>query len=436
MNSKPSSIWKFLSILLVLAVAGVVWQRWFRHPSSEISGTSPHVQYHCPMHPQIVSDRPGDCPICNMRLVPIEGSSTHEESSDPQKKGREVEGYAEISIPAERQQLIGVKKEQVRRKRLWHPIRAVGSVEVDETKLAVISVKFGGWIEELLVNYTGKFVEKGQVLATIYSPDLVSTQEEYLIALKSLEQAKADPEKDPVPLERMLNNTKERLRLWDISEEQIKALEFARKPTKTLTIASPIKGYVMEKEAVKGKSVIPGEPLYRLADLSTVWVWAEVYEYEMAHVQEGVKAEVELSYFPGRKFQGTVTYVYPTVNMMSRTTKVRIELPNPDGQLRPGMFAKVRLIADMGRVLTISEEAVMDTGTRQIVFVEKHPGTFEPREIKLGMKVERDYEVLAGVSEGDTVVTSANFLLDSESRIRSATKKATAPPAGGHKHEP
>ncbi len=426
-NKIRSLLW--VAVLLALA-GGAVWYFGFRKASQE-EGVKPGVKYQCPMHPQIISDRHGDCPICNMRLVKIEEEPSQNGPSSHQSKGREVEGYAEMTIPAERQQLIGVKKERVRRKRLWHPIRAVGSVEVDETKHVIVTTKFGGWIEDLLVNYTGKFVEKGQILATIYSPDLVSTQEEYLLALKSLEQAQGEPGKETVALERMVNGTKERLRLWDISEEQIKALETARTPTKTLTIASPIKGYVIEKEAVKGKSIMPGEPLYHLADLSTVWVLAEVYEYEMAHVQEGAKAEVELSYFPGRVFQGTVTYVYPTVNMMTRTTKVRIELPNPDGQFRPGMFAKVRLLADMGMRLTIPEEAVMDTGTRQIVFVEKKAGVFEPREVRLGMKVERDYEVQAGVSDGETVVTSANFLLDSESRIRAAVKKADTPASGG-----
>jgi RND family efflux transporter MFP subunit len=356
-------------------------------------------RYHCPMHPTYISDKPGDCPICGMRLVPIE--------EEGQKESNKTQG--EIKIDATKQQLIGVKKEKVQIRKLDKIIRTVGKVNYNETKLVIVNTKISGWIEKIFLDYTGKFVKKGEPLVAIYSPDLVSTQEEYLIAMKN------NSENDALTL-----SIKNRLALWDIKETDIKKLEKTGQIMKTMIIYSPIDGFVMEKDVLQGKYIMQGEMLYKVADLRTVWITANFYEYEIPYLKTGQNVELNLSYYPGEKFIGKINYVYPYLEPETRTIQARLEFKNPDYKLKPEMFANVELHISLGNVLALSEEAVIDSGTKKIVFVDNGDGYFAPREITLGEKVEDYYVIKEGLTEGEIVVTSGNFLIDSESKLKSA----------------
>lgn len=328
-----------------------------------------------------------------------------------------------VSIPQERLQTIGVKYEQVTRRPLEKLIRTVGRVAVDERKLAKVTIKFHGWIEQLFVSATGDHVKKGQKLFTIYSPDLVATQEEYLLALQSRKQmGESEIPEVAAGSKDLLEATRHRLHLWDIGEEHIRDLERTKQVTKTLPIHSPISGTVIRKEVLQGTHIEPGEELYTIADLSHVWILADIYEYELSFVKIGQKAEVTLSYDPGTVLTGQVGFIYPTLDPKTRTAKVRFELDNHDEKLKPDMYANVELRASLGTRLAIPQEAVIESGEKQIVFLHHGGGKLEPRLIKTGVKTGEWSEVLAGLKEGDRIVTSANFLIDSESRLKSAVE--------------
>lgn len=339
-----------------------------------------------------------------------------------QKEGKMKEiSPGTIQISPERQQLIGVKFGIVETKNLEKIIRTVGRIDYDERKVFTISPKIGGWIEDLYVDFTGRFVKKGEPLLTIYSPELLSTQEEYLIALN----AKKDLVKSPFPEVAASGNSlaesaKRRLKLWDISDEQIKALEESGNPKKTLTLYSPYSGFVLEKMAYKGMNVMPGMALFKIVDLSVVWVYADIYEYELPFIRLGQQASIQLSYLPGEVFNGKVIYIYPSLDPNTRTAKVRFEFPNPYGKLKPEMYANVEIKIHLGHKLVVPEGAIIDTGLRQMAIIDKGGGYFEPREVKVGVKVDNYYEVIKGLKQGDRVVTSAAFLIDSESRLKEA----------------
>jgi Cu(I)/Ag(I) efflux system membrane fusion protein len=339
-----------------------------------------------------------------------------------QKEGKVQEvAPGTVQITPERQQLIGVKFGTVEMKPLEKVIRTVGRVDYDEKRIVTVSPKIGGWIEDLYVDFTGRFVRKGEPLLTIYSPELVSTQEEYLIALR----AKKDLAKSSFPEvagsgESLAESAKRRLKLWDISDEQIKALEESGQVKKTLTLHSPFSGFVLEKAAYKGMNVMPGVALFKLADLSVVWLYADIYEYELPFIRLGQQATVQLSYLPGEAFSGKLIYIYPALNPETRTAKVRFEFPNPYGKLKPEMYANVEIKVRLGQKLAVPEGAIIDTGIRQLAIVDKGSGYFEPREVKVGAKVEGYYEVIKGLKAGERVVTSANFLIDSESKLKEA----------------
>jgi Cu(I)/Ag(I) efflux system membrane fusion protein len=326
-----------------------------------------------------------------------------------------------VQISPERQQLIGVKIGTVEIKPLEKVIRTVGRVDYDEKRLTTISPKIGGWIEDLFVDFTGRFVQQGEPLFTLYSPELVSTQEEYLLALR----AKKELVKSPFPEvagsgNSLAESARRRLKLWDITEEQIKALEESGQPRKTLTLYSPFSGIVLEKVAYKGMNVMPGMALFKLADLSIVWLYADIYEYELPFIRLGQQAAIQLSYLPGELFTGKVIYIYPSLNPETRTAKVRFEIPNPHGKLKPEMYANVEIKVHLGRKLAVPEGAIIDTGIRQLAIIDKGSGYFEPREVKVGAKVDNYYEVIRGLKAGERVVTSANFLIDSESKLKEA----------------
>ena len=378
--------------------------------------------YRDPMHPQYTSPKPGTAPDCGMDLVPV--------YEDEAAITVSVPGQAEVKISPERQQLIGVKTGVVARRALDRTIRAVGRGDYDERNLVHIHTRVEGWIKELFVDYTGQFVKKHQPMFTIYSPELVATQEEYLLALRAKRSLQDNPFQDVASdATSLLEAARRRLLLWEVSEDQIAALERTGKPLMEVAIVSHAAGFVIEKRALEGMRVAPGEDLYMIADLSDVWVYADIYEYELASVQVGQEATVTLTAYPGETFRGKVVYIYPYVEDQTRTAKVRVELPNPGWRLKPGMFANVEIQTKRGEGLVVPGSAVLDSGTRQVAFVDRGAGRFEPREVKLGGRAGEDFEVLAGLSEGERVITSASFLIDSESQI-----KAALGAMAGHQH--
>ena len=348
------------------------------------------------------------------------GMGKQPKTKEDRAKPKASEAPAIVAIPQDRLQTIGVKYEAVKRRHLEKHIRTVGRVAVDERRLAKVTIKFHGWIEKLFVSAVGDQVKKGQELFTIYSPDLVATQEEYLLALEGRKKlGESEFPEVARSSQELLEATRHRLHLWDISEEHIRDLERTKQVTKTLPIHSPITGTVIQKEVVQGTHVEPGEELYTIADLSRVWVLADIYEYELSFVKIGQAASVSLSYDPGTVFKGRVGFVYPTLDPKTRTAKVRFELDNEEENLKPDMYANVELGVDLGTRLSIPQEAIIESGQNHVVFLHHGGGKLEARSIKTGVKTGEWSEVREGLKEGDHVVTSANFLIDSESRLKS-----------------
>ncbi len=326
-----------------------------------------------------------------------------------------------VQISPERQQLIGVRFGKVEKRTLEKVIRTVGRIDYDEKRIGIVSPKISGWIEELYVDFTGRFVRKGEALLTIYSPELVSTQEEYLLALKAKKEWSKSPFAEVSEGGNLLaESARRRLKLWDISDTQIQALEESREPKKTLTLNSPFTGYVIEKKVNQGQFVDAGMALYKIADLSVVWLIADIYEYELPAIRLGQQASIQMAYYPGEAFTGKAIYIYPYLDPQTRTAKVRYEFANPHGKLKPEMFTNVEISVRLGDRLAVPEGAVIDTGVRKVVIVDRGSGYFEPREVRLGMKAGEVFEVLEGLKAGERVVTSANFLIDSESKLKEA----------------
>ncbi len=326
-----------------------------------------------------------------------------------------------VEISPEKQQLIGVKIATVSMKPLKKVIRTVGRIEYDEQRLRTVNTKVEGWIEKLYIDYTGRYVRKGEPMAELYSPELLATQEEYLSILKWRGGKGADTRTGAMiskDAEALVDAAKKRLQRYDISEEQIRELEQTGKARRTLTIYSPADGYVVQKMALQGMKVMPGEKLFDVADLSTVWVIADVYEYELSVIRVGETASISLSYIPGKEFKSKIDYVYPTLSGETRTARVRFTIPNPGGRLKPQMYSTVEIKISLGSKLAVPDDAVIDTGTRQIVYVDKGDGYFEPREVMLGMRAEGYREVLMGLKAGEKVAASAAFLVDSEAQLK------------------
>jgi Cu(I)/Ag(I) efflux system membrane fusion protein len=327
-----------------------------------------------------------------------------------------------VMISADKQQLIGVRTAEAKREILSRDVRTTGQIVADETRIAHVHVKINGFIDKVFVDYIGQPVKKGQPLFTLYSPDLVSTQEEYLIAKRSEKTLGGSPFAEVAQgSQSLLRSTRERLKLWDISDEQIKKLDESGEVSRALTFYSPITGFVTDRKAFPQTSVNPDTELYTVSDLSTIWVNADIFEYEVPFVKVGQRAEMQLSYYPGKKWNGRVSFIYPTVDPTTRTVKVRLEFPNPDFQLKPQMFADVQLKVSYGNQIVVPQEAVLDSGKEQTVFVAHEGGYFEPRKVTTGAKLDGKVVVLSGIRAGETVVTSGNFLVDSESRLKSAT---------------
>ena len=326
-----------------------------------------------------------------------------------------------VAVPAVARQLIGVRSAPVSYATLEQEIRTVGTVDYDERGFTQVTLKISGWIRKVFVDSIGRPVRKGEPLFTIYSPDLLTTQEEYLLAVRTQAQLAAsllaDAKENAAAL---VVSARERLRLWDVTDAQIAALERRGKAEPVLTVYAPSSGIVMKREALPGKYVEPGTTLYEVADLSTVWIYADIYESEVAATKVGQPATVTFAAYPGEAFHGKVAYVYPTLNTEARTVRVRSEFPNPELKLKPGMYGNVILQTAAVKTLVVPKEAVLDTGLRQLVFLDRDQGIYQPYPIKLGRQSQDRVEVLEGLKEGDRVVTSANFLLDAESKLASA----------------
>lgn len=339
----------------------------------------------------------------------------------PVYTGDEPEG-PQIKISLDKVQKLGVKTETAALRELIHMIRAVGTIQADERRLHTVTPRFEGWIQKLHVNTTGQSVRRGDALMEIYSPDLIATQEEYLIAWKGLRSAKNLAPEIQASMNQLMQSALQRLRNWDISEEELRRLQKEGVARQTLALRAPVAGVVMEKVAVEGMRIMPGEALYRIADLSSIWLLADVFEQDLGMIQPGQSARILINAYPEKVFNGKVTFIYPEIATETRTAKVRIELPNPGGLLKPSMYASVELVVPHSetKVLTISDSAVLDSGARQIVLVQRGEGLYEPREVKLGMRADGYVEVIEGVREGEQVVVSANFLIDAESNLKAA----------------
>jgi membrane fusion protein, copper/silver efflux system len=352
-----------------------------------------------------------------------EGHSAPTASQQPSAAETAGEEAHVVEIPLDKQQLIGVKTVAVSFRQIGKVIRTVGRVDYDERKLATVNMKYEGWIEKLYADYTGMQVRKGQPLAEVYSPELLSTQQEFL---NTLRWAKSTSEAKEGVVAGMLNRdaeaiidaARQRLRLWDITDEQIKSIEETGKPVRTVTLVSPADGTVVQKNAVQGMRVMPGDKLFDIADMSSVWIISDIYENELPLINPGETARISLSSLPGKELSAKIEFVYPTLSGDARTVKVRLTVPNPGGRLKPQMFTNVEIRAGLGKRLAIPDDAVLDTGTRSIVYVNKGEGNFEPREVKLGLRADGYREVLSGLKNGEKVARSATFLIDSEAQLK------------------
>jgi len=410
---------KFILLSSIAAVAGVAGcQR------KGLVGTDPNVDYYtCTMHPSVRSqDRHGKCPICSMDLVPVLKKGAVAAATPKAGSGPVLN---EFSVPAERQQQIGVTYATVERKPLKHVVRSVGLVAPDRRRRQEFVARVEGYVQKLYVTSPGEPVEEGQPLLTIYSPELSTAERELVNLLETRDRISAGEGKTGA--DRSIDAARRRLEQWNITPKQIAELEKTRKPSEFLTLNSPFKGVVEDVPVEQGRKVMIGDHLVNVADLSVVWVWAEFYEDELSMLEKGQKVTVTAKAYPGQTFEGVLGLINPFLAEMKRTVKVRVDIPNADGKLRPGMYVNIELAMDMGEGLTIPVSAAMPTGSQTLVFVDKGEGKLEPRFIQLGRKYGEIYEVLKGVKEGERLVASANFLIDAESKVQGAVKSFEEP---------
>jgi membrane fusion protein, copper/silver efflux system len=415
MNKK--TIFLLITVVL-LALTGVYFIACSQTKPAEKKASAPVAKkehkilyYVDPMNPSNRSDKPGKAPD-GMDLTPVYADEETDDNSVP----------GTVKLSGRKQQLINLKVVEVQQAATGQNIRTVGTLQYDETKIAKIHSKIEGWIDRVYVDYTGQLVRKGQALFSIYSPDLVATQQEYLLAVKAEKSLGNSSFADVSSGSKALRaSAYRRLKLWDVSDQQIKKLEETGSPMTTITFYSPVSGFVIEKNVFEKQRITYDTETYSIADLSRIWLMADVYEYEATRVHVGQNATMSLAYDPRRRFEGKVTYIYPALNEMTRTLKVRIEFSNRDFALKPDMYADVELQTEQqASGLMIPEEAVLDSGNRQVVFVQKAEGEFEPREVKTGAHVDGNVVIASGLSAGEKVVASGNFLIDSESQLKSA----------------
>ncbi len=427
----------------------------------------------CGMHPQVIQDHPGDCPICFMKLVPVKDSgrpAAVENAGDQNRKikywrapmdpnyisdkpgkspmGMDLIPVYEDEAPAESGvrvdpaflQNFGVRTARVEMGSIPADIRTIGILDYDQRKIVSVNTKFEGWIEKAQVNYIGEPVQKGDALFEIYSPQLVTTQQEYLANLEYLEKLSIGGNPDAIGRARsLLAATRERLRYWDIADGQISALAKSGKVNRTLQVYAPVSGLVVAKmsDALEGSKVMPGMNVYRIADLSTVWAQIQVYEDQMQNLAFGQNAQITVDAFPSKRWNGKIIYIDPTVDQQTRTLKASVEIPNSDLKLRPQMYARVEIrVPSVAGVVKVPSEAVLHTGARNVVIVQKASGLFEPREVLLGASGGDFQEVRSGLHAGEDVVTSAQFLIDSESNLKEAISKMLSSKNGETARQP
>jgi Cu(I)/Ag(I) efflux system membrane fusion protein len=413
------------------------------------SGKPSNVDYYtCTMHPSVKSQDPnGKCPICSMDLVPVmkketanrgNGETATSSSPSAESSGGGMQSMSEMQgmpampggkqmsapqthefvVPVERQQQIGVRWAKAERQPLRHTIRSVGMIVPDKGRNWQFVSRVDGYVQKLNVTSPGEIVEKDAPLLSIYSPDLLTSEREFVELLRMRDEAKTkDARETP---QRLIESAKRRLQLWNVTSEQVAELERTRKASDTLTLLSPFRGVVQSVPIEQGKSVKMGDMLVEVANLGVVWVWAEFYENELSMLQIGQKIAVTAKSYPGQKFDGTISLINPFIDEIKRTAKVRIDIPNADFKLRPGMYVNAELAMDMGEALTVPLSAIMPTGERNVVFIDKGEGKLEPRIVQLGVKYGDIYEVQSGLREGERVVASANFLIDAESKVQGA----------------
>ncbi|HZW35967.1 MAG: efflux RND transporter periplasmic adaptor subunit [Deltaproteobacteria bacterium] len=467
------------AVVAVLALIGVGALAFFKvpafynllhpHPSDNVTKAAQGaVKYTCGMHPFIISDKPGQCPICGMTLTKIEGAGVAADagaapapgggarkgerkilfyrnpmnpgvtSPVPAKdqmgmeyvpvyedevrgEGGAVAGYSTVKVGAESLRLAGVQTAPAVRQKISRSVRAVGNVVPDERRIRRVQTKIEGWIEKLHVSFTGQLVAKGQPLLDLYSPELVASQREYLIAIEMHNRMKENPYSEEREMAgQLVESSRRRLELFDVPQGFIAELEKTKKPRRTVTLNASVSGYVTAKDVFEGTRVMPGMELLTVTDLSRIWIEADLYEYEAQAVRLGQEATLTPAYDSRLRLKGRVAYVYPTLSPETRTLKVRFEFPNPGLRLKPQMYADVFLELDTATGVVIPDSALIDTGLRQIVFVDLGEGSFEPREVKVGIRGDGKAQILSGVKEGERVAVRANFLLDSESRLKAA----------------
>ncbi len=427
-----------LAAALVVAVVGAVVLfspsrraklTGFFKPHAAPQGTLPEkrsaerkiLYYQDPMHPSYRSDKPGIAPDCGMQLVPVYGSEAAISATSGPAAQQPVKDRGPVQISRAQEQLIGVTTARAEYRNLEKTIRTVGRVDLDETRVSNVHVKTSGWIQKVFVDYTFQHVKKGDPLFTIYSPDLLATEQEYLLALKAQRILGDSPFRDVAAGGKsLLEAARRRLSLWDLTDEQIHQLEQSGQPQREITFYAPGSGVVLERKVFPNQYVTPASELYKLADHSVVWVFASIYESELPLVSVGQRATFTTEAFPGRAIQGRVNYIQPHLMEDTRTLPVRMEFPNPDVKLKPGMYGNVEIKIFLGRRLVVPDSAVFDSGTRQLVFVVTGPGRFEPRDVKLGVRTDGYTEVLQGLKPHEAIVSSATFLIDSESQLRAA----------------
>jgi membrane fusion protein, copper/silver efflux system len=395
------------------------------------------------MHPSIIKDKPGACPICGMTLVPIKKAEAQ------QPKGKEMEMLEHVSLSPTQMVMANVATVKVDRTPLAKEITAVGIVQYDQSRQAKVTAWVAGRIDRLYVNSVGAYVSKGRPVAEIYSPDLVSAQQEYLLALKSRAQFKSSPiQAISQGGEGLVASARQRLKLLGVKDHQIAALEKTGQPNIRLSIYTPLSGIVIDKIALQGQYVNVGDPLFNIADLSKVWVEAEVYESDFSFIKIGQKVDIDSQSYPGKTFKGRVSFIYPFLDPKTRTVKVRVEIANPGLKLKPDMFVKATVKIPLGDVLCVPVSAVMYDGKRQVVWQETKPGMFVPRDVKVGARVGDNVQILSGLMRGDKVAASGGYLIDSEAQLKGGgghagmpgmkmdEKAAPAPPAGHEGHGP
>jgi RND family efflux transporter MFP subunit len=462
-SAKAISLVSFLAVIVIgSALALTACSR-----SQAVAGSDEakaKTLYTCGMHPQVVQDHPGNCPICGMKLTPIRKQAGATATAGTSSGERKVKYYKSTMMPGEVRptpgkdsmgmdmvpvyeeeaaatesqiiavdpvttQNMGIRTATVTRGPLRRTIRTVGVIDYDETALADVTTKFKGWIEKLDVNATGQLVMRGDPLFEIYSPELYSAQREYLLAR---EQGTNAPGAITLKASALT-----KLKFFDISDEQIAELDRSGQPSKTLRILAPQDGFVTDKMVVQGQMVDAGMKIYRLADLGLVWVQAQIYEQDLDYIKLGQEVTVTLSYMPDREFRGRVTYIYPNVDEKTRTARVRMEFHNPGYFLKPGMFATVKVVSELEpSALLVPDMAILRSGEKNTVFVALEEGKFEPRTVTLGPQAENDmYQVLSGLNEGERIVTSGQFMLDSESQLREAIQKMLEPKKASEREE-